>query len=391
MNTCPVKEYCGGCQYQGIEYTEQLKIKQKYVESLLGSFHSVEKIIGMEDPDNYRNRMQISFAYDEHHNIISGYYIPASHTIVPINGCMLCDEGINRIFFSVKRIIAKHKVSAFDERSLKGCLRHILIRSTNLNEYMVVFVTGSTYLNNKEQILKDIIRFNPEVKTVVQNINNQRTSAVLGNRNIALYGKGYVMDELCGLRFKVSPNSFFQVNKRQTQILYETALKSADSKGSEVLIDAYCGTGTIGLAASRFVKDVIGVESNESAVKDAINNSRINKIKNIEFVCDDAGRYMDKLYRSKKHIDAVIMDPPRGGSSVRFMSSMVKIDPDKIIYISCNPETIRNDLKYLSRYYMITKIQPVDMFPYTQHVETVVLMTKRLVKSGFKEKTIWII
>ena len=377
MNICPVNEFCGGCQYQGIEYTEQLELKQKYVENLFRNFHSVEKIIGMDEPENYRNRMQISFAYDDHHNTISGYYISDSHMIVPINGCMLCDEGINRIYSSVKRILLKYKISIFDERSLKGCLRHLLIRSTNLEEYMVVLVTGSANLNNKEQIIKDIIRFNPEVKTVIQNINNKRTSAVLGSRNMILYGKGYITDELCGLRFKISANSFYQVNKKQTERLYNTAIDLADFKGNESLIDAYCGTGTIGLAASRYVKNVIGIESNEYAVKDAINNSKINKIKNIEFICDDAGRYMDRLSKSKKHIDAVIMDPPRSGSSIRFMSSMVKMNPDKIIYISCNPETLRNDLKYLNKYYRILKIQPVDMFPYTQHVETVVSMKKK--------------
>ena len=377
MNICPVNEFCGGCQYQGIEYTEQLELKQKYVENLFRNFHSVEKIIGMDEPENYRNRMQISFAYDDHHNAISGYYIPDSHMIIPIKGCMLCDEGINRIYSSAKRILLKYKISIFDERSLKGCLRHLLIRSTNLEEYMVVLVTGSANLNNKEQIIKDIIRFNPEVKTVIQNINNKRTSVVLGSRNMILYGKGYITDELCGLRFKISANSFYQVNKKQTERLYNTAIDLADFKGNESLIDAYCGTGTIGLAASRYVKNVIGIESNEYAVKDAINNSKINKIKNIEFICDDAGRYMDRLSKSKKHIDAVIMDPPRSGSSIRFMSSMVKMNPDKIIYISCNPETLRNDLKYLNKYYRILKIQPVDMFPYTQHVETVVSMKKK--------------
>ncbi len=377
MNVCPVKEFCGGCQYQGIEYAQQLNRKQRSVEHLLNSFHDVENIIGMDEPENYRNRMQISFAYDEQHRIISGYYLPDSHMIVPVNGCMLCDEGINRIYASIKRILSKYRLSVFDERSLKGCLRHLLIRCTNLDEYMAVLVTGSANLNSRDQIVKEIIRYNPEVKTIIQNINNRRTSAILGNRNIVLYGKGYITDELCGLRFKISASSFYQVNKRQTEVLYNTALDLADFKGNEVLIDAYCGTGTIGLTASRHVKSVIGIESNESAVNDAISNSRFNKIRNIEFVCDDAGRYMDRLSRSKTHIDAVIMDPPRSGSNMKFMSSMVKMNPFKIIYISCNPESLRNDLRYLSRFYTIKKIQPVDMFPYTQHVECVVLMTKK--------------
>ena len=379
MNKCPVSKYCGGCQYQGIDYSKQLENKQKYVENLLKSFHSVDRIIGMDEPENYRNKMQISFAYDESHNVISGYYVSSSHMIVPINGCMLADEGINRIYSSVKRILAKYRISVFDERVRKGCLRHLLIRSTNLDEYMVVLVTGTTDIVNKDKIVKDIVKFNTEVKTVIQNINNRHTSAILGDRNYVLYGKGYIKDELCGLRFKISADSFFQVNKKQTEILYDTAIDLADLKENEVLIDAYCGTGTIGMVASRYVKKVIGVESNESAIKDAISNKKNNNIKNIEFICDDAGRYMDKLSKTGTHIDTVIMDPPRSGSSIKFMSSMVKMAPDKVVYVSCNPDTLRNDLKYLTKYYKIEKIQPVDMFPYTQHVETVVKLVRNMI------------
>ena len=371
MKICPFNQYCGACQYQGTDYRKQLEIKQKHVEDLLLGFHRVEPIIGMTDPDHYRNKMQISFAYDEHHNMISGYYIPSSHMILPISECMLCDKDINRIYSSVKKILLKYRISVYDERSMKGCIRHLLIRSTNLNEYMVVMVTGSMYMNNAENIAKDIVRFNPEVKTIIQNINSRRTSAILGNRNNVLYGKGYITDELCGLKFKISANSFYQVNKRQTEILYQKAIELADLKKSDVLIDAYCGTGTIGLSSSKKVKKVIGVELNQSAIKDAINNAKINKIDNIEFICDDAGRYMDRLSKNNTHIDVVIMDPPRSGSDIKFMSSMVKMNPERIVYISCNPVTLRNDLNYLKKFYKIKTIQPVDMFPYTQHVETI--------------------
>ena len=377
MKICPVAEYCGGCQYQGIDYPSQLENKQKYVESLLSNFHCVEKIIGMTDPDNYRNRMQISFAYDEYHNVISGYYVPSSHTIVPVNSCMLCDEDINRIYISVKKILAKYKISVFNERSMKGCIRHLLIRSTNLNEFMVVLVAGTSRINSQDQIINDIIRFNPEVKTIVLNINNRHTSSVLGDRNINLFGKGYITDELCDLKFKISPNSFYQVNRRQTEILYDTAIKMADLKKTDVVIDAYCGTGTIGMYASRYVEKVIGIESNQSAVNDAINNKKINGIKNIEFYCEDAGIYMNRLAEKGSHIDAVIMDPPRSGSSSKFIFSVNKLLPEKVIYISCNPETLKRDLKHLTSRYIISRIQPVDMFPYTSHVECIVCMQRK--------------
>ncbi|MBO7698399.1 MAG: 23S rRNA (uracil(1939)-C(5))-methyltransferase RlmD [Erysipelotrichaceae bacterium] len=376
MKKCPVCEFCGGCQYQGMSYQDQLERKQKYVKDLLGDFHNVEKITPMEEPENYRNKMQISFTTDDHHNMISGYYVPSSHMIVPVSYCMLCDDGINRIYDSVKKILIKYKVSVYDERSKRGCIRHLLIRLTNLNEYMVVLVTGSMNLMKQDLILRDILKYNPEVKTIIHNINNRNTSAILGNRSNVLYGKGFIIDELCGLKFKISAESFFQVNKSQTERLYLTALKLADLKENEVLIDAYCGTGTIGMVASRYVRKVIGVESNQSAVKDSISNKTYNKIKNIEFICDDAGRYMEKVSKTDTRPDIVIMDPPRGGSSIKFMSSMVKMSPEKIVYISCNPETLKRDIQYLTRFYKITKIQPVDMFPYTQHVETIVLLYK---------------
>lgn len=376
MEKCPVSKYCGACTYQGVSYSKQLETKQKQVEKLLSGFSSVNKIIGMKDPLNYRNKVQINFAYDDNHNVISGYYIPSSHIIVPIESCMIVDEKINEIISSVKRIIIKHKISIFDENRMKGCLRHILIRSTNLNEYMLVLVTGSATIVKKELLIKDILKYNPNITTIIQNINNRRTSMVLGSRNNVLYGKGYIVDKLCGLKFKISASSFYQVNKRQTEILYNEAIKLANLNKNEILIDAYCGTGTIGLVASRHVKKVYGVESNLSAIKDANKNKSLNSIDNIEFICEDAGKYMEYLSKKRMHIDTVIMDPPRAGSDMKFMNSMVKLKPDKIVYISCNPITLKDNLKYLSKFYSIEKIQPVDLFPFTDHVETIVLLNR---------------
>lgn len=376
MEKCPVSKYCGACTYQGVSYSKQLETKQKQVEKLLSGFSSVNKIIGMKDSLNYRNKVQINFAYDDNHNVISGYYIPSSHIIVPIESCMIVDEKINEIISSVKRIIIKHKISIFDENRMKGCLRHILIRSTNLNEYMLVLVTGSATIVKKELLIKDIIKYNPNITTIIQNINNRRTSMVLGSRNNVLYGKGYIVDKLCGLKFKISASSFYQVNKRQTEILYNEAIKLANLNKNEILIDAYCGTGTIGLVASRHVKKVYGVESNLSAIKDANKNKSLNSIDNIEFICEDAGKYMEYLSKKRMHIDTVIMDPPRAGSDMKFMNSMVKLKPDKIVYISCNPITLKDNLKYLSKFYSIEKIQPVDLFPFTDHVETIVLLNR---------------
>ncbi|MBQ6218061.1 MAG: 23S rRNA (uracil(1939)-C(5))-methyltransferase RlmD [Erysipelotrichaceae bacterium] len=376
MKKCPVSEYCGGCQYQGIEYDKQLFTKQEKINSLLSSFHAIEKIIPCKDPYNYRNKVQISFSYDEHHNVICGYYIQNSHAIVPIERCDIASKQINELISSLKKIILRQKISIYDERSRRGCLRHILLRSTNTGESMVVFVTGSKVLNKAELLIRDVLKFNPYVKTIIHNINDMPTSKVLGKRNFVLYGKGYITDRLCGLSFRISAASFYQVNAMQTEVLYEKAIALAGLNKEDVLIDAYCGTGTIGLAASSKVRKVYGVEINASAIKDAKINQKINHIGNIEFILDDAGKYMESLSRKKEHIDAVIMDPPRAGSDIRFMSSMVKLSPDKIVYISCNPDTLKRDLNYLKKYYSIQKIQPVDMFPFTSHCEVVTLITR---------------
>ncbi|MBR4470806.1 MAG: 23S rRNA (uracil(1939)-C(5))-methyltransferase RlmD [Erysipelotrichaceae bacterium] len=377
MKKCPVSEYCGGCQYLGMKYDKQVEIKQEKVEKLLSSFHHVEKIIPCKESLNYRNKIQISFGYDEDHHIISGYYIPNSHLILPIEECMLCDDKINQIVSSVKKIIIRNRISIYDERTKKGCLRHLLIRSTNTNEYMIVLVTGSFNLMKKERLVEEILRYNPDVTTIIHNINQEKSSSILGNRNQILYGKGYITDELCGLKFRISANSFYQVNRYQTEVLYNTAIQSLDLKKDDILIDAYCGTGTIGLSCAEYVKKVIGVELVPSAVKDAETNRKINQIENAEFICKDAGKFMESLSRNKTHIDAVIMDPPRSGSDIRFMSSMVKMKPDKIAYISCNPVTLERDLKYLMKYYNIRLIQPVDMFPFTQHIETVCILNQK--------------
>lgn len=373
---CRVSKYCGGCQYQGIEYKEQLKLKQNNVERLLHSFGKISNIIGMDNPLNYRNKVQMSFGYDEQHNVICGNYVASTHTIVPIDDCMICDSKANEIINSIKRLIIRYKISVFDENSLRGCIRHVLVRTTSLNEYMIVLVTGTLNINKKDLLVSDIIKFNPEVTTIVQNINNKHTSMIFGNKNITLYGKGFVVDELCGLRFRISPSSFYQVNKTQTEVLYNKAIKAAELNKKDFVIDAYCGTGTIGLVASKYCDEVLGVEINEKAIKDANMNMKNNGIKNASFVIADAGKYMNYISKKRIHVDVVIMDPPRTGADKKFMDAVIKLKPSRIVYVSCNPNTLKDNLIYLTRFYKVNSIQPVDMFPFTQHVESVVLLSK---------------
>ncbi len=368
---CPVSEYCGGCQYRDVGYEQQLSLKQESVERLLSSFHHVEKIIGCSAPFHYRNKMQVSFGIDERKNVICGYYAPDSHMIVPVDSCMICDEGINGILSYVRKIMLKYHVPVYDERSGKGCLRHLQIRSSGNGEYMLSIVTGSVNLPKQDLLMKDIRKCDPEITTVIHNVNRSRGSQILGDRSTVLYGKGYITDHLCGLDFRISPSSFYQVNKTQTEVLYNEVIKAAGLNGTETVIDAYCGTGTIGLAACGHAKEVIGIESNGEAVKDAKINCRINQITNASFTCGDAGRYMEQMSKDGKHADVVIMDPPRSGSDRRFLSSLMRMRPERIVYVSCNPLTLKRDLNELVKQYDVEKIQPVDMFPQTKHVETV--------------------
>ena len=377
IKKCPYAKYCGGCTLQGLSYPKQLETKQAYIEKLLSKYHKVNKIIGMDKPIDYRNKVQVTFGYNDKHQVICGNFIPSTHIIVPIEECMISDFKANEIILFIKDLANKYRISIFDEDSLKGCLRHIQIRCTSTNEYMVILVTGTNIIKNGDLLVKDLIHKYKEIKTVIQNINRKHTSMVLGDRNITLYGKGYIEDVLCGKKFKLSPSSFYQVNKRQTEVLYNTAIELANFNKNETIVDAYCGIGTIGLIASNKVKKLIGVELNRQAIKDAVINMKLNKVNNAVFVSDDAGHFMNRLTKEKGNIDAVIMDPPRSGADDKFLNALVRLKPNKILYISCGPESLRNNLKYLvNKNYKIDVIQPIDMFPYTNHVETVVLMSR---------------
>lgn len=378
---CEYAKYCGGCDLQGIDYSRQLEMKQDYINSLLKKFSKVNDIKGMEDPYNYRNKIQVTFAYNENRKLVCGNFLPSTHMVVPIKECQIIDERANKIIDSIVRIASKYKISVFDEHSYKGCLRHLLIRTSNLDEIMLVIVTGSFNINKKELFIKDILKYNSEITTIVQNFNNKHTSMILGDKNTTLYGKGYIYDKLCGMKFKISPHSFYQINRRQTEVLYNTAIDLANFNGDEIIVDAYCGTGTIGIIASSKVKKVIGVEVNQSAIKDANKNAKLNNINNISFVCDDAGHFMDMLSKQKQKLDALIMDPPRAGASDKFLRSVYRLRPKKIIYISCGPESLRNNLNDLTKNgYKVDVIQPVDMFPFTSinHTENIVCLSNKL-------------
>ena len=376
---CNISKKCGGCQFQGIPYKEQLKKKQKKEQSLLGAYGKVCPIIGMENPYYYRNKVHAVFDRDRKGNIISGIYEEGTHRVVPVENCLIEDEKSQEIIRTIRGMLKSFKIRTYNEDTGYGLLRHVLIRrGFSTGEIMVVLVTGSPIFPSKNNFVKALRKSHPEITTVVLNVNDRQTSMVLGDREKPIFGPGFIKDRLCGCMFRISPKSFYQVNPVQTEILYQTAIDYAGLTGKETVIDAYCGIGTIGLIAAKKAGKVIGVELNKDAVKDARINAKENKITNAAFYQGDAGRFMVEMAAKGEKADVVFMDPPRAGSDERFLSSVVKLSPKKVIYISCNPETLARDLKYLTKHhYKVEKIQPVDMFPFCDHVETVVLLSHK--------------
>ena len=377
--SCAYAKKCGGCRYQGVPYEKQLAKKQKQVQELLGKYGKVQKIIGMKNPYFYRNKVHAVFDRDRKGNIISGIYEEGTHRVVPVENCLIEDEKSQEIIRTIRGMLKSFKIRTYDEDTGYGLLRHVLIRrGFSTGEIMVVLVTGSPIFPSKNNFVKALRKAHPEITTVVLNVNDRQTSMVLGDREKPIFGPGFIKDRLCGCMFRISPKSFYQVNPVQTEILYQTAIDYAGLTGKETVIDAYCGIGTIGLIAAKKAGKVIGVELNKDAVKDARINAKENKITNAAFYQGDAGRFMVEMAAKGEKADVVFMDPPRAGSDERFLSSVVKLSPKKVIYISCNPETLARDLKYLTKHhYKVEKIQPVDMFPFCDHCETVCELVRK--------------
>ena len=376
---CPLYKKCGGCQLQNLTYEQQLRYKQVKCIRLLGKFCRVGEIIGMENPYHYRNKVQAAFALDRHSNIISGVYQSSSHKIVPVTVCMTEDEKADEIIGTIRRLLKNFKLRPYNEDTGRGFLRHVLVkRGFKSGQIMVVLVTGTRDFPKKKDFVATLLKIHPEITTVVQNVNNQKTSMVLGNRSEVLFGDGYITEQLGDFSFRISPKAFYQINPIQTEVLYNTTLEFAGLTGKETVIDAYCGTGTIGIFASPKAKKVVGVELNPDAVKDARVNAKLNSAENTEFYNADAGEFLADAAASNEKYDVVIMDPPRSGSTVKFLKSVVKLAPKTVVYVSCNPETLARDLMFLVKNgYKVKKIQPVDMFPHTNHVETVVLLSHK--------------
>ena len=377
-NGCKVFKKCGGCQLQNLDYESQLAYKQSKVKSNIGKFCHINPIIGMNNPVHYRNKVQAAFGFDSHRNIVSGIYQSSTHKIVSVDNCMIEDEIADKVIQSVRKIIIELKIPVYNERKNIGIVRHVLVkRGFSTGEIMVVIVGTKDFMPNSDAFVSKLLSKHPDITTIVYNKNNKFTSMVLGDKESVLFGKGYIEDILCGCKFRISSRSFYQINPVQTEIVYSKAIELANLSKDDIVMDAYCGIGTIGIIASKYCKQVYGVELNKDAVKDAKYNAGLNNISNIKFICHDATEFMIENANIKDSPNVLFLDPPRAGTTEDFVKCLAIMSPRTVVYISCNPETLGRDLYYFKKHGYKAKIaQPVDMFPHTAHVETVCLLSK---------------
>ncbi|OUO89742.1 23S rRNA (uracil(1939)-C(5))-methyltransferase RlmD [Gordonibacter sp. An230] len=419
---CPVERECGACQHVGRPYAEQLTEKDARVAALfddVAAEGAMRPILGMEEPYHYRNKVVSPYApgrrlsdgaergrggardmrsasgrgragvkgHDRRRGraeaprreVLCGMYASGSHRIVPTDGCLIENEEAKRIIRAIRDLMGRFGLTPYDEDAHAGFLRHAVVRvGHESGEVLVTLVTNGREFPASRAFCRELVRRCPAVTTIVQNVNERRTNVILGQREQRLYGPGFILDTLCGLSFRISSQSFYQVNAVQTEVLYETAVFLAGLTGVERVIDAYCGTGTIGLvAAKRGAAQVTGVDTVASAIRDARENARHNGVENARFVVGDAGDFMRGLSRVGERADVLLMDPPRAGASEAFLEAAAELAPARIVYISCNPETQVRDLRFLKgRGYAVRVVQPVDMFPHTDHIETVALLTR---------------
>lgn len=379
---CATYQRCGGCDLRHMTYENTLNLKREIVQSLvnkgLKNKVAVEDTIGMDNPYNYRNKAQYPVGIDKNGNPAVGVFAQRTHTIIPIENCMIQTEISQDIAKTIINFIKEKNISVYNEEKQTGLVRHIVIKvGKYTNQVMCILVVNSRNYNSPiDTELVDLLRRKyPEIKTIIKNINTQNTNVILGKENINIYGDGYIEDKLGEYTFKISPMSFYQVNPVQAEILYNTAIEAAKLSKEDVLFDLYCGIGTIGIFASRYVKQVYGIEIVPQAISDAIENAKINNIKNAEFIVGDVETAFDELINKKQIIPtAIIVDPPRKGLDDKTIQNILKIKPEKLVYISCNPATMVRDLAKMEEVYNISKIQPVDMFPFTKHVECVAVL-----------------
>lgn len=377
-NGCPYQKECGGCQFQHINYEYELKLKKDFLNELFKPFKLKNPIELYPTYDflHYRNKCQMTYKLSKTKRVVCGFYEEYSHNLVTVSDCMLQAKKANLIIKELNKALTKHKIMPYDEKTRKGIIRHVYIRyGFNSKEAMLVIVTNGEMFPGRNNVLKELNKEELGIKTIVQNYNSRDTSIVKGEREKILYGPGFIYENVGDYKFKISSKSFFQINTMGMKILYDLALKKAEISKNDIVIDAYCGVGTISIFASKYAKRVIGVELNKQAIVDARINAKINNINNIEFIADDATNFMTHLAKDRAEVDVVLMDPPRDGSTKQFINAIGHLKPRKVVYISCDPRTLKRDLyQFFENDYILKSIDAVNMFPRTQHLEAVAVL-----------------
>ena len=376
---CSTYNKCGGCNLRHIEYSKTLKIKKAIVQNCMNKALKreieINDVIGMENPLHYRNKLQYPLGLDEQNNPVMGVFSARTHNIIPTEKCFIQNEKCQEIAKDIFEFIKQNNVSVYDEKTLKGTIRHIVIRiGIKTNEILVTLVVNDDKLKDKE-LVQYITKKHPEIKSIVKNFNTKNTNVILGDKTEVIYGTGYIYDILGEYKFKISPLSFYQVNPKQAEKLYNLGIEMAKVSKEDTVFDLYCGIGTISLFIAKYAKKVYGVEIVEQAIKDAKENAKINNIENVQFIAGDTKIVLEDLIYKKGIIaDIVIFDPPRKGLDNNSINNILKIKPKKIVYISCNPATLIRDLALFEKLYEVKTIIPVDMFPFTKHVECVAVL-----------------
>lgn len=377
---CITYKRCGGCNMRHIKYEETLKMKQNAVQSLVNKTLKdkiqVKPTLGMENPLHYRNKAQYPIGVNKDGEPVIGVFANRTHEVIPIEKCLIQNSISEEIAKTIVEFIKENKILVYNEKTGKGLFRHIVIKvGINTNEIMCILVINGSKLPKENELVETLTKKYPNIKTIVKNINTKNTNVILGKENINIYGNGYIEDKLGEYTFKISPLSFYQVNPVQAEKLYNISVEAAKITKNDTVFDLYCGIGTISLFMAKYAKKVYGVEIVEQAIKDAKENAKINNVDNTEFIAGDTEIILDDLINNKNIIpDVIMVDPPRKGIDNKSIDNILKIKPDRFVYISCNPATLVRDLAKFEDVYDIKEIQPVDMFPYTSHVECVTVL-----------------
>ena len=377
QSDCGTFSKCGGCALRHINYDYTLEMKKISVENTLkkalGREIKISQVLKMDNPYNYRNKLQYPIGINAEEKPVMGVYAERSHNIISTEECKIQDDLSQNIANDIFKFIVENNIKVYDEKNLKGSIRHIVIRrGKKTNEVMVTLVTNTFNIEKENELIDFITSRYSEIKTIVKNINNKNTNVILGRENKILFGEGYIYDYLGDFKFKISPMSFYQVNPVQTEKLYSKAVEYACLTGKETVFDLYCGIGTIGIFASKKVGKLYGIETVPEAIEDAKQNAKLNKIENAEFFVGDVEKTLPEFIEERKiNPDVVFLDPPRKGCDKTALETILEIEPKRIVYVSCNPATLARDLKILEEKYELKDISICDMFPFTHHVEVV--------------------